>query len=177
MSKENNVTPYKSFGALSSKTAAAETCIDGQTVVTGNIEAKGSVCVDGQVNGNISAGGDLHVSGSVNGDVTAQNVFLSGGAVTGNITVRGEVKTDHAAEIRGNVSAKSVECNCKVEGNLDISASAVLMEKALLIGDLTAATLRIENGASIRGRLQIQSSTSSPVEPQSPEPSVVSQPL
>ena len=177
MSKENRITQAASHGAPSLSTTAAETCIDRQTAVTGSIEAKGSVCVDGQVNGDITAAGDLHVTGSVNGDIAAENVFLSGGAIVGNITAHGEVKTDHAAQIKGNVAAKSIECNCKVEGNLDISASAVLMEKALLIGDLTAATLRIENGASIRGRLQIQSSTSSPVEPQSPEPSVVSQPL
>jgi cytoskeletal protein CcmA (bactofilin family) len=171
MSKENRITPYKSSGASSSSATAAETCIDKQAAVTGNIETKGSVCVDGKVNGDISAGGDLHVAGSVNGDVTAENMFLSGGTVIGNIAVRGEVKTDHAAEIRGNVSAKTLECNCKVEGNLDISAAAVLMEKALLIGDLTAATLRIENGASIRGRLQIQSSSSSSVESENPNPS------
>ena len=122
MSKENRITPYKSPGAPSSKATAVESCIDSQTVVTGNIEAKGSVCIDGKVNGDITAGGDLHVAGSINGNVAAENVFLSGGAITGNITVRGEVKTDHAAEIRGNVTAKSLECNCKVEGNLDISA-------------------------------------------------------
>ena len=170
MSKENRITPYKSLGALSSKTAAAETCIDGQTEVTGNIETKGSVCVDGQVNGDIAAGGDLHVAGTINGNVAAENLFLSGGAIIGNITVRGEVKTDHAAKVQGNISAGSLECNCKVEGNLDISAAAVLMEKALLIGDLTAATLRIENGASIRGRLQIQS-PASVFETEKPSPS------
>jgi cytoskeletal protein CcmA (bactofilin family) len=147
MTKENRVPQLKIPGTASSPGSAVETCIDRQTVVTGNIDAKGAVCIDGQVNGDVASGGDLHISGCINGNVAADNIFLTGGSIQGCINARGAVKTDSAAKIKGDIAANSLECNCKVEGNINIAEAAVLLEKALLVGDLNAATLRIENGA------------------------------
>lgn len=92
------------------------------------------------VNGSFSTDGSLRVDGIINGDVTAGgNVVLGAGA-----------------EINGEVKAVNVTLGGKVFGSVHASGKVILEKNSLLVGDLFANILVVEEGAHFEGRSSME---------------------
>ena len=92
-------------------------------------------------------GSDLHIVG----DVTSTGTVEIHGTIDGNITARGLVIGPEGA-VKGTVSAEAIEIKGRFEGRASTD-SFTLRATAEVQADVTYASVNIESGAQIQGRL------------------------
>jgi cytoskeletal protein CcmA (bactofilin family) len=90
----------------------------------------------------------------IEGSITFQKELLIDGKVQGQINSDGVLTIGENADIRGDIKMKSVTVHGKVHGNIT-AERCELKSKCTLQGDLKAARLIIEEGATFIGRAQI----------------------
>ena len=101
--------------------------------------SKNTLSADVEIKGSIKFLNDLTVDGKVEGEITS----------AGTLTV-GE-----NAEIRGEIRTKSATVYGKVHGNITVEERCELKSRAVLQGDLKAARLVIEEGATFVGKSEV----------------------
>lgn len=94
---------------------------------------------DVEIKGSIRFSHDLIIDGKIEGEVQSDGSLTVGE----NSLIKGEIKT-RAVTIFG-----------KVEGNITVAERCELKSNAILMGDVTAGTLSIEEGATFLGRSQV----------------------
>ena len=118
-----------------------------------------------------------HLSADViiKGSVQFQNDLYIDGKVEGEITSPGALIIGENSEVRGEIKTKSVSVHGKVHGNITVDERCELKGRAQLIGDLKAARLVIEEGATFVGKSEVSpkggvpTSKSAPAEPRAAE--------
>jgi cytoskeletal protein CcmA (bactofilin family) len=93
------------------------------------------------IKGELSGSEDLYVDGSVDGKIELRNHSLTVGP-------NGKVKAD--------VSAKSVVIQGALDGSVIASDRVELKKSAVVNGDVTTQRIAIEEGAFLRGKVDIQ---------------------
>jgi cytoskeletal protein CcmA (bactofilin family) len=93
------------------------------------------------VKGELSGSEDLYVDGQVEG-----NIALKGNSLT--VGPNGQVKA--------NVEAKGVIVQGKLDGNVQASDRVELRKSAVMNGDITTQRISIEEGAYLKGKIDIQ---------------------
>jgi cytoskeletal protein CcmA (bactofilin family) len=93
------------------------------------------------IKGELSGSEDLYVDGTVEGTILLQ----------GNNLVIGPNGHVHA-----DVSAKGVTIQGKLEGNIRASDRAELQKAAVVLGDIVTQRIAIEDGAYLKGKVEIQ---------------------
>lgn len=98
-----------------------------------------------------------HLSSDVEikGSIKFQNELTIDGKVEGEITSAGVLIIGENAEVRGEIKTKSVTVHGKVQGNITVEERCELKGRAQLIGDLKAARLVIEEGATFVGKSEV----------------------
>ena len=125
------------------------------SVFEGTLRAKGSVDLACEFKGDIFAEGDVVMRTSLEGNVEGKRVELISCAIHGDIKAGAQVRVDRGSSVKGNVTTKDLTCSGKVEGDIMASGHVVLESDAVLTGNLTAATLSIDEGAAIEGSLKV----------------------
>ena len=87
----------------------------------------------------------------IHGDVKVSGSLLIYGKIFGNIESNGTVRTATGSEVKGNIIAKEVTIGGKVDGDIDAGKKVTLGDTSILIGNLKASTLTIEEGAKFEG--------------------------
>ena len=95
---------------------------------------------DVEFKGSIKFTNELAIDGKVEGEI-----FSPGGILT----------IGENAEIRGEIKTKSVTVLGKVNGNITVEERCELKGRSQLIGDLKAARLVIEEGATFVGKSEV----------------------
>src|SRR5271170_5759482 len=93
------------------------------------------------IKGELSGSEDLYVDGHVEGNIELRNHSLTVGP-------NGDVKA--------NVSAKSVVIQGKLEGTVNASERVELRKSAVVSGDVITQRIAIEEGAFLKGKVDIQ---------------------
>lgn len=93
------------------------------------------------IKGELSGSEDLYVDGQVEGSIALKNHLLTVGP-------NGQVKA--------SVEAKGVVVQGKLEGNLQVSDRVDLRKSAVVTGDITTQRISIEEGAYLKGKVDIQ---------------------
>jgi len=96
------------------------------------------------IKGELSGSEDLYVDGKVEGKIELRNHMLTVGP-------NGSVKAD--------VNAKTVVVQGKVEGSLNASDRVELQKSAVVTGDVTTQRIAIEEGAFLKGKVDINKET------------------
>lgn len=91
----------------------------------------------------------------IKGSIKFQNELIIDGKVEGEITSTGVLTVGENAEIRGEIKTKSVTVLGKVHGNITVDERCELKGRAVLQGDLKAARLVIEDGATFVGKSEV----------------------
>jgi cytoskeletal protein CcmA (bactofilin family) len=91
----------------------------------------------------------------IKGSIKFQNELVIDGKVEGEITSAGILTVGENAEIRGEIKTKSVTVLGKVHGNITVEERCELKGRAVLQGDLKAARLVIEDGATFVGKSEV----------------------
>ena len=95
------------------------------------------------VKGELSGSEDLYVDGQVEGSIT-----LKGNSLT--VGPNGQVKA--------SVDAKGVVVQGKLDGNIQASDRVDLRKSAIVTGDISAQRISIEEGAYLKGKVEIHRS-------------------
>ena len=104
----------------------------------------------------ISAGKNLlSADVEIKGSIKFQNELTIDGKVEGEITSNGTLTVGENAEIRGEIKTKSATVLGKVHGNITVEERCELKARAVLHGDLKAARLVIEEGATFVGKSEV----------------------
>lgn len=93
------------------------------------------------IKGELSGSEDLYVDGQVEGSIS-----LKGNSLT--VGPNGQIKA--------SVEAKAVIVQGKLEGNVQASDRVELRKSAVLHGDISTQRISIEEGAYLKGKIDIQ---------------------
>ena len=93
------------------------------------------------IKGEVSCDGDLYIDGQIEGTIDPKGNRLT-------IGPNGRVKA--------NVIARSVVVQGKLEGNIQASEQVDLKQSAVVVGDIVTQRISIENGAYIKGSVEVQ---------------------
>jgi len=107
-----------------------------------------------------SSANDLNLIGhgtTVEGRVRSQGSVRVDGRVIGEVNAYQSVSIGASGEVEGNISAKSITVGGKVRGNLSAQEKLVFLEKATILGDIRAAKLVIDEGATFDGKCSMTS--------------------
>jgi cytoskeletal protein CcmA (bactofilin family) len=91
----------------------------------------------------------------IKGSIKFQNDLTIDGKVEGEIASPGNLTIGENAEIRGEIKTKSVTVHGKVFGNITVDERCELKGRSVLQGDLKAARLVIEEGATFVGKSEV----------------------
>jgi cytoskeletal protein CcmA (bactofilin family) len=91
----------------------------------------------------------------IKGSIKFTNELIIDGKVEGEIVSSGVLTVGENAEIRGEIKTKSVTVLGKVHGNITVDERCELKARAVLMGDLKAARLVIEEGATFVGKSEV----------------------
>jgi cytoskeletal protein CcmA (bactofilin family) len=91
----------------------------------------------------------------IKGSIKFQKELLIDGKVEGDINSDGVLTVGENAEIRGEIKTKSITVFGKVHGNITVAERCELKSKCVLQGDLKAARLVIEEGATFIGKSEV----------------------
>jgi len=98
--------------------------------------SKNVLANDVEIKGSIKFSHDLIIDGKIDGEVHSD----------GSLTV-GE-----NAHIKGEVKTRTVTIFGKIEGNVTVQERCELKSNAIMVGDIAAGTLAIEEGATFMGQ-------------------------
>lgn len=122
--------------------------------IEGNVISETGIVIRGTVKGSVTCRADVEISGEITGDVEGKNVRITGGGVQGDITA-GEMLSIDRSRIKGNLSAMHARINNIIEGDITVRGTLTLQREADIQGNITAAGLSVEEGASMNGRITI----------------------
>jgi cytoskeletal protein CcmA (bactofilin family) len=92
----------------------------------------------------------------IKGSIKFANEFVFDGNLEGEISsVDGILTVGENADVRGEVKSKTVIVKGKVHGNITVQERCELHSRSQLIGDLKAARLVIEEGATFVGKSEV----------------------
>jgi len=92
----------------------------------------------------------------IKGSVKFVNEFVFDGNLEGEISsVDGILTIGEKADVHGGVKSKTVIVKGKVHGNITVQERCELHSRSQLIGDLKAARLVIEEGATFLGKSEV----------------------
>ena len=94
----------------------------------------------------------------IKGNIKFTNELIIDGKIEGEIMSDGVLTVGENADIRGEIKTKSVTVLGKVNGNITVSDRCELKARAHLVGDLKAAKLIIEEGATFVGKSEVTTS-------------------
>jgi cytoskeletal protein CcmA (bactofilin family) len=93
----------------------------------------------------------------IKGSIKFQKELLIDGKVEGEINSDGVLTIGENANIQGEIKTKSITVYGKVVGNITVAERCELKSRCTLQGDLKAARLVIEEGATFIGKSEVTS--------------------
>lgn len=119
--------------------------------VKGDILSNGSADVIGEVIGNVQVKGKLNVTGKINGNAKAEEIFADSAKINGDMISDSTVKIGVNSVVIGNIEATSAVIAGAVKGTIDVKGPVILDATAVVLGNVRAKSMQINNGARIEG--------------------------
>lgn len=91
----------------------------------------------------------------IKGSIKFSHDLIIDGRIEGEVHSDGALTVGENAHIKGEIKTRTVVIFGKVEGNIIVQERCELKSNAILIGDIAAGTLSIEEGATFDGRSQV----------------------
>jgi cytoskeletal protein CcmA (bactofilin family) len=93
----------------------------------------------------------------IKGDLSGSEDLYIDGHVEGNIDLRNHsVTVGPSGSVKAGIHAKSIVIQGKVDGSLTASDRLDLRKSAVVTGDVTTQRIAIEEGAFLKGKVDIQ---------------------
>jgi cytoskeletal protein CcmA (bactofilin family) len=91
------------------------------------------------------------MSGRVVGDIECNNSSFTGASMQGSVMSKGQVQLDRDSLLLGDITAQYLNINGKIKGNVDVGGKAEFKSEAYILGNISAATITVIDGANIQG--------------------------
>lgn len=98
----------------------------------------------------------LFANVEIKGALTCSQELLMDGRVEGDVTSAAPLTIGAQGFIKGTVNTRSVVVCGHVEGNITVQERCVVKSTATILGNITAATFSIEEGATFCGHSRVQ---------------------
>ncbi|MBP5282341.1 MAG: polymer-forming cytoskeletal protein [Lachnospiraceae bacterium] len=119
--------------------------------VKGDILSNGSADVFGEVYGNVQVKGKLNVTGKIAGNSKAEEILADGARINGDVISDGSVRIGYGTVVVGNVEGTEAVIAGAVKGMIDIKGPVIIDETAVVLGNVKAKSIQINNGARMEG--------------------------
>ncbi len=87
----------------------------------------------------------------ITGDMAVEHDLRVEGAVKGSISVGGNLVLSLTGTVEGDVTSRSATLAGRLTGNIHVQEKLVLEDKSVLVGDLHARELVVQEGAIFQG--------------------------
>ena len=91
----------------------------------------------------------------IKGSIKFSHDLIIDGRIEGEVHSDGSLTVGENANIKGEIKTRTVVIFGKVEGNITVQERCELKSNAILVGDITAGTLSIEEGAPFMGQSSV----------------------
>ena len=135
------------------------TIISKNTIIDGNIRSFADMSIDGDIRGDVETTKNIELNGKVIGSVICNNAFMHRSQIQGGIRMKGNLSMKRDTLLIGDLIATYAEINGKIKGNINVAGKAELRGDAVVFGDINAATITVEDGATIQGHVDTVSLT------------------
>ena len=92
---------------------------------------------------------------SIRGSIVGDDDLVVEGQIEGSVRIEGALTIGKEAQLKADIAAKSVAISGSVEGAVDANESVTIDADSVLIGSVTTQRLTIEEGATIKGRIDM----------------------
>jgi cytoskeletal protein CcmA (bactofilin family) len=151
--------PQKLMPAVAERSLDSDT--DDNNRLASREEPRTSTIIDYQKPMAEQGGKDILSSDvEIKGSIKFQKELLIDGKVEGDINSDGVLTIGENADIHGEIKTKSITVYGKVHGNITVVERCELKSKCILQGDLKAARLIIEEGATFIGKSEVTTGAS-----------------
>jgi cytoskeletal protein CcmA (bactofilin family) len=96
------------------------------------------------LNGSLTVDGDLHIEGTAEGEITAT----------------GDVDVEASATVKARVDGRNVTVRGNVTGDVVAHARLTVAGSGVVLGDVRAARLRVDDGGTVNGSITMGASES-----------------
>lgn len=131
------------------------THITKDTRITGSITSISNLDISGDVFGDVESQNGIKVSGRIEGNVSGKNVEVNNAIIKGDIHASERLTVANQSEIQGNIFSSELEFNSKINGNINVKKGASIQKESAVVGNITAASINIEDGAVIKSMMNI----------------------
>jgi cytoskeletal protein CcmA (bactofilin family) len=128
--------------------------ISEDTEIIGDINSRGNIEIRGKVMGDVATQGNIIVEGGIFGNVSGQNIGLYTCRVKGDIQAAVDVMGDSGTVVLGNINANNIVMDGKCKGVVTADNMLVIRGNSYLIGDITARSFVVDDGAVINGSIK-----------------------
>ena len=135
------------------------TIISKNTIIDGNIRSFADMSIDGNIRGDVETTKNIELNGKIIGNIICNNAFMHRSQIQGGIRMKGNLNMKRDTLLIGDLIATYAEINGKIKGNINVTGKAELKGDAVVFGDINAATITVEDGATIQGHVDTVSLT------------------
>ncbi|MDR0357191.1 MAG: polymer-forming cytoskeletal protein [Clostridiales Family XIII bacterium] len=128
--------------------------ISEDTEIIGDINSKGNIEIRGKVMGDVATQGNVIVEGGIFGNVSGQNIGLYTCKIKGDVQAAVDVMGDSGTVVMGNINANNIVMDGKCKGVVNADNMLVIRGNSYLIGDITARSFVVDDGAVINGSIK-----------------------
>ena len=141
------------FRDIDSALDIEETIIGKSVVVEGNVRTTAKLTINGEVTGSVISTADLVITGKVGGAIQGNNITLNQCEINDTVTASNEIQISPKSVINGDIKSGSIVSEGIITGNVDAN-SVTLLGTSKTVGDISCKTIRISEGASLKGKLE-----------------------
>ncbi|MBE6877872.1 MAG: polymer-forming cytoskeletal protein [Ruminococcaceae bacterium] len=145
---ENNI-----FREMDSALNSEDTVIGKSVVIEGNVRTTSRLVINGEVTGSVISTADLVITGKVGGAIQGNNITLSQCEINDTVTASNEVLISPQSVINGDIKSGSLTSEGAINGNVNAN-TVTLLGTSKTVGDISCKTIRINEGASLKGKLE-----------------------
>ena len=92
---------------------------------------------------------------SFNGVIKFDNSSIIKGHISGKIEAKGELVIGPEAVIDADITAKTIQCFGKINGNIYINEEAYFHNPSIINGNIKTLLLTLEKGCTLNGNVQM----------------------
>ena len=92
---------------------------------------------------------------SICGDIETVGFTRIDGSIRGNLSAKGRMVVSERARMKGNISGTTVTVGGVVYGNILASERIIILNTALIRGDVITRRIQADNGCLVHGKITV----------------------